>query len=144
MTAHSLKRSAAGHAGTAVALLAGMVLLAGCSTLGLGDRDAASPAYGKSLQAHVTEHWTPDFYSGDIAGLEVLARLQMNPDGTVAAEPELTVANNSGQTDATVRAYVDSVRQAIRRSQPFPLSADAYDEWRVIELRFNLKEESGK
>lgn len=143
MTNHSLKPSSAGRAGARLTLLAGLAMLAGCSASGSGGNEPA-PAYEKALTAHVTGHWTPDLYSGDPAGIVVTARLQMNRDGTVAGEPELTIANNGGQTDAIVQAYVDSVRLAITRSQPFPLAADDHANWRVMELRFNLKEESGK
>lgn len=143
MTNRSLKPSPVARASARVLLIAGLVMLSGCSTLGLGN-DEAAPAYEKALTAHVTRHWTPDLYSGDPAGIVVTARLQMNQDGTVAGDPELTIANNGGQTDAIVQAYVDSVRLAITRSLPFPLAADDHANWRVIELRFNLKEDSGK
>ncbi len=132
------------RAATSLALLAGVIMLAGCSTLGLQGANEASLPHEQALKAHVTGHWTPDLYSGDPAGIIVTARLEMNPDGTVADEPVLSIANNGGQTDAIVQAYVDSVRQAITRSQPFPLSADDHADWRIIELRFNLKEDSGK
>jgi|GEM_PF-6392578 len=97
-----------------------------------------------ALKRHVSENWVvPDVF-GDAKLIHVAAVLKMNPDGTVNGAPEVTVTDDGGQTDATVQAYVDSVRAAIDRSQPFPLPADQYDVWRTIEISFNLKEESGK
>lgn len=99
---------------------------------------------GASLQRHVTDNWVVPEVSGDAERIHVVAVLQMKPDGTVDGAPEVTVMDDGGQTDATVQAYVDSVRAAIVSSQPFPLPADRYDVWRTIEISFNLKEESGK
>lgn len=105
----------------------------------------AEPAdLARSLKSHVTDNWVvPDVF-GDAELIQVTAVLQMNPDGTLNGTPEVTVTDDGGQSDATVQAYVDSVRAAIDRSQPFPLPADQFDVWRTIEISFNLKEESGK
>lgn len=97
-----------------------------------------------ALKRHVSDNWIVSDVPGNPEPIHVVVVLQMHPDGTVDGEPEVSVTDDGGQTDATVQAYIDSVRAAIYRSQPFPLPADQHDVWRTIEIRFNLKEESGK
>ncbi|MDF1734624.1 MAG: hypothetical protein P1U37_05010 [Minwuia sp.] len=99
---------------------------------------------GATLKRHLIDNWAIDDLFGNAELIHVTAVLQMNPDGTVNGPVEVNVTDDGGQTDATVQSYVESVRAAIARSQPFPLPADQYDVWRTIEISFNLKEESGK
>ncbi|MDF1720260.1 MAG: hypothetical protein P1U65_06285 [Minwuia sp.] len=145
MTRDQARQPLARRAGQVTGFIAGIILLAGCSAIGPGGAEKKSTlSHEQAVKSHVTSHWTPDLYSGDPAGIVVMARLQLKQDGTVDGAPDLTVENDGGQTDAIVQAYVDSVRLAITRSEPFPLAADEHALWRLMELRFNLKEDSRK
>lgn len=123
-----------------LALVAALAVLA----FATGDTRAQNPDLGEVLRQHVTKNWIVSDVPGNPEQIHVDVVLQMHPDGTVDGEPEVSVTDDGGQSDATVRAYVQSVRAAIASSQPFPLPADRHDVWRTIEISFNLKEESGK
>lgn len=121
-------------------------LLAGATAVLLSASVAAqeTTSLGETLQRHLADNWVISDVQGRAELVRVTVLLRMNPDGTVDGEPEVTVTDDGGQTAATVATYVQSVRTAIVRSQPFPLPAARYDDWRTIEISFNLKEESGK
>jgi len=123
-----------------LSLVAALALLAFAS----GGAQAQNTGLAETLQQHVTKNWIASDVPGNPELIHVDVVLQMRRDGTVDGEPEVSVTDDGGQSDATVRAYVQSVRAAIASSQPFPLPADRYDVWRTIVISFNLKEESGK
>jgi len=125
-----------------IVMLFATAFLSGCETLGLSGKDAVD--IREQVQARVTNNWSPDLYSGNPALIHVIAVMQMKPDGTLDGDPKVTVMEEGGQTDAIVQSYVESVRSAIAKSEPFPLAAEQYEMWRTIEISFNLKEESGK
>lgn len=120
--------------------------LAGAGALMLVSAAPAQEAaeLGQTLRRHVADNWVISDVQGRAELVRVTVLLRMNPDGTVNGEPEVTVTDDGGQTAATVETYVQSVRAALVSSQPFPLPAERYDDWRTIEISFNLKEESGQ
>jgi hypothetical protein len=92
------------------------------------------------LKARVSKCFTPPAGVEDAPGLEILMRLALKPNGTLAVEPALIRAPAllSGPP------LVESAKRALRQCQPYSsLPADKYKDWKVLDLTFTLAGPSG-
>lgn len=65
------------------------------------------------------------------SGLNVTLSVSMSPDGSVNGTPQVVAADASSAGQAIARA----AQRAVMQCGPYTmLSADAYDEWRQIEV----------
>ena len=78
-------------------------------------------------------------------GLIVTVRVFLNPDGTVAREPEL-IGNQrwSLEQDPFYRTAAESAVRAIKRCQPFQMPVEKYASWRELELTFDPRDMLGR
>lgn len=75
------------------------------------------------------------------ASVTVTLAFELTRDGRVAGN-EVIMIGNSGGTPAAVQAAYESARRAVLRCQSdgFPLPAEKYDQWRLVEMTFNPAE----
>ena len=86
--------------------------------------------------------WSPPVGAKDAANLIVRIRIQLNPDGSLRAPPELI--DRSRLEDNFWRAAADSALRAVHRCSPLRnLPPGKYERWREIELTFNPREMLG-
>lgn len=102
----------------------------------LGDTTGTSARLSRSeidgLAGRVRKYW--NLLPSDInSGKTVVLRLSLNRDGTVNGIPEVVSADPSPEGAAIARAAQRAVVAATQEG-PFTLSADAYDQWRQLEL----------
>ena len=64
------------------------------------------------------------------SGLNVRLMVSLNPDGTVNGTPAIISADASPAGGAVARA----AQRAVVNCGPYRLSAEAYDEWRQIDV----------
>lgn len=72
--------------------------------------------------------------------VRIVLRVAFQRDGTLAAEPLLIEASASAKGPALMRSAMD----ALAKCQPYAmLSADRYDQWRMLDLSFSPKDFKG-
>jgi outer membrane biosynthesis protein TonB len=72
--------------------------------------------------------------------VRIVLRVAFQRDGTLAAEPLLIEASASAKGPALMRSAMD----ALTKCQPYVmLSADRYDQWRMLDLSFSPKDFKG-
>ena len=86
--------------------------------------------------------WNPPVGARDAADLVIRVRIALNPDGSLAAAPELI--DQSRMSDTFWRAAAESALRAVHKCQPLQdLPSSKYQRWRLIDLTFNPKEMLG-
>jgi hypothetical protein len=84
--------------------------------------------------------WVVD--QGSLASsVTVTLAFELTRDGRVAGN-EVVMIGNSGGTPGAIQAAYESARRAVLRCQSggFPLPADKYEQWRLVEMTFNPAE----
>ncbi len=128
--------------GTIVVLLAivfSLTLLATTPATNLHTRLSKSKANLTSdeiakLKARLSVCWIPPVGITSAQGLNLLVRIELNPDGSLSAKPELqrVPASLSGP------ALVESAMRALQQCQPYSfLPASKYEQWRILDLSFS-------
>jgi len=107
------------------------------SSRNLGSR--VSRTLQDAIGQQVAKCWNVDVGTKGIEELSVDIRAFMRPDGTVERAEIVDAGRYAG--DAFYKATADRALRAVlnSRCQPFPLPADAYDEWSVIIFAFDPK-----
>jgi outer membrane biosynthesis protein TonB len=86
--------------------------------------------------------WNPPVGAREAENLVIRVRIALNPDGSLAAAPELI--DRSRLNDTFWRAAADSALRAVHKCQPLQdLPSSKYQRWRLIDLTFNPKEMLG-
>jgi colicin import membrane protein len=81
--------------------------------------------------------WTPPPGVDRTTNLQVIIRVQLKSDGSVAKPPDIV----SGPASALGPPMAESARRAILSCQPFKmLSPEHYDQWKDIEITFDPRE----
>jgi len=99
----------------------------------LGDTGGTSARLSRSeidgLVTQIKGCW--NLLPSDIrSGLNVRLMVSLNPDGSVNGMPQVIAADASSAGGAVARA----AQRAVMACGPYRLSADAYDEWRQIDV----------
>jgi hypothetical protein len=90
---------------------------------------AVSPAALDRLRSRIRENWLAVPNS-----LVLSVHVRLNPDGTLAGEPEVLTPGQG----AIYKAARESLIRAIKRGQPYDmLSKATYDRWKEIEITFD-------
>jgi hypothetical protein len=85
------------------------------------------------MKAHVMKCWVPPKGVTSTERVKVVIRVAFAPSGAIAGEPTLVEATASPAGPALVQ----SAMRAIRQCQPYNfLPANAYKEWKVLDLSF--------
>jgi hypothetical protein len=112
---------------------------------------AAPPRLGESMTVseldlihqQIERYWSPPAGARDAGDLVVLIRIQLNPDGSLRAQPELVDRSRLGED--FWRAAAESALRAVRRSEPLRnLPPGKYEQWRDIDFTFNPKDMMGR
>jgi len=92
-----------------------------------------------ALRARLANLWNPPAGAPNPEDLVVQIRIQLTPDGRLAAPPTvLTSANGKGPLFAAAR---DSAARAVFRGQPFDmLKPEHYEQWKDIEITFDPRD----
>jgi hypothetical protein len=86
------------------------------------------------FKAQVSKCWVAPDVPSD-AGLNVVIRVALQPDGSLGAEPELVLAPAS----VSGPLLVERAKQALQQCQPYSsLPPDKYQDWMRLELGFSV------
>ena len=119
-----------------VVVAATAIALASCRAQGPGDPRLVEIRAFKTRLSSLWEIPADVSYPEELI---VTIRIQLNPDGTLAAPPKVT---KSGSSPVAIAAR-DSALRAIQRSQPFTmLKPENYEFWKDIEIVFDLPRRS--
>jgi hypothetical protein len=92
------------------------------------------------FKAQVSKCWVVPAGVPSTRGFDVLIRIALKPDGTLRTKPELIRAPAS----LAGPPLVDSAKQALQKCQPYAtLPADRYQDWKILELTFNVQGPAG-
>jgi hypothetical protein len=110
-------------------------------TVALGAPSATAARLTQSeldaLRARLAQLWNPPAGARNPQELVVQVRMQLKPDGTLAAPPMVL---STGQTPMFMAAR-DSAVRAVFRGQPFDmLKPENYEQWKDIEVTFDPRD----
>ena len=109
------------------------------ASLGLPNASAAQMSLSEldALRQRLARLWTPPAGAKDPQELVVQVRIQLKPDGTLAAAPTPLNRGNS----ALFVAARDSAMRAVYRGQPYDmLKPEHYELWKDIEVTFDPRD----
>ena len=109
------------------------------ASLGLPNAAAAQMSLSEldALRQRLARLWTPPAGAKDPQELVVQVRIQLKPDGTLAAAPTPLNRGNS----ALFVAARDSAMRAVYRGQPYDmLKPEHYELWKDIEVTFDPRD----
>jgi len=95
------------------------------------------------LRSRLRDNWSPNHGAPGVERMQVLIRIFLNRDGTLARPPRVVDGFDAGQSAPVFNAFSESAMRAVHKSQPFPLPPEKYENWREIEINFNLREMYG-
>jgi colicin import membrane protein len=94
-----------------------------------------------ALRARLAQLWSPPAGASNPDELVVLIRIQLRPDGTLAAPPQVISSGNGHSNSPLYMASRDSAARAVLRGQPFDmLKPEHYDQWKDIEITFDPRD----
>ena len=82
-------------------------------------------------------HWNAP-QGVDVEKLVTIVRFQLNPDGSLAGEPQ--VVSQSGRTDANAAQmgrHAELAIRAVKLAAPFNLPKEYYKYWKSVDSRFD-------
>ncbi len=93
-----------------------------------------------ALRRRLSSCWNPPAGAAEVANLKVVIRVLFNPDGSVAAPPQLV----AGTASSYGPAMAESATRAVLTCQPFTmLRPEHYEQWKDIEITFDPREMFG-
>jgi hypothetical protein len=105
------------------------------SVRGVGAQSAMTATEIDALRAQLRKCWNVPVGAPDPSALVFRMRIFLNPDGSVASQPELI--DQGGLADPYFRAAVDSAKRAVLMCSPFQLPPEKYDTWNDITITFD-------
>ncbi len=111
------------------------------SIAGAGAQSAMTASEIDAFKSQLRKCWNVPVGAPDPAALVFRVRIFLNPDGTVAAAPELI--DQGGLADPYFRAAVDSAKRAVHMCSPFQLPAEKYSAWNDITVTFDPTKMAG-
>ena len=113
------------------------------AAIGAGDAMTASEI--DLLRAQMYRCWRAPLDAPDPAKLKVTVRARLNPDGTLAAPPEVLNAGQISRSgDPFWRAAADNARRAVIKCQPYRLPPEKYALWRETIMHFDATDVLGQ
>ncbi|WP_416899083.1 MAG: TonB C-terminal domain-containing protein [Minwuia sp.] len=95
------------------------------------------------LRRRLSKNWSPNHGAPGVERMQVIIRIFLNPDGTLTGRPQVIDGFDAGQSAEMFNAFSESAIRAVQKSEPFPLPPEKYQDWREIEINFNLREMQG-
>jgi hypothetical protein len=93
-----------------------------------------APGFIARFKAQVRKCFVPLADPPDTPDFATEIRIALRPNGTLAADPEMTFA----PAIPNGRVLMERAKQAVRQCQPYSfLPADKYADWRIIDLIFS-------
>lgn len=102
---------------------------------GVGAQSAMTATEIDALRAQLRKCWNVPVGAPDPSALVFRMRIFLNPDGSVAAPPELI--DQDSTADPYFTAAVDSARRAVLMCSPFQLPPEKYEAWNDITITFD-------
>lgn len=105
-------------------------------------RAGLTPEEVAAFKARLRKCWSLPADVTDVDRIQVVLRLALRPNGTLASDPDLvsvTAAGSPGAPDV-----VKSALKAVRQCQPYGmLPAAKYKEWKLLDLNVSPREMAG-
>lgn len=95
------------------------------------------------LRHRLRENWSPNHGAPGVESMQVVIKILLKPDGTLAAPPRVIDGFDAGQSRDVFGAFSDSAVRAVYKSQPLPLPQEKFQDWQEIEINFNLRDMYG-
>lgn len=92
-----------------------------------------------ALRARLASCWNIQLAPPDPEDMRVRVKMYLNPDGTLAQQPEVVEA----RSNQYAQSAAESALRAVRRCAPYNLPAEKYDSWREIVVTFDPREMFG-
>lgn len=90
-----------------------------------------------ALASAMRRCWNPPIAAMSAEGLTVRLMVSLNPNGSVAGQPQIL----SAITDDLVRSTALAAQRAVQQCGPYTmLPADKYDEWRQVDVTFDPRD----
>lgn len=96
-----------------------------------------------ALRNQMKRCWTVQAGAANPEDLIVTVRIYLNPDGSLAREPQLVEQGRLASGDPSFRVAAEAALRAVRMCQPYQLPVEKYSDWRDIEMRFDPREMLG-
>lgn len=100
---------------------------------------AAISALNGAISRQLKPHWASP-QGVDVELLVTKVRFRLNPDGSLAGEPQ--VLGTTGQTAANaaqVKRHQEQAVRAVKLAAPFNLPEDLYNSWKVVTTNFDRR-----
>jgi hypothetical protein len=96
-----------------------------------------------AIRDQVRPCWSSPSYAANAKDLSVLINVELNQDGTLAADPEIVKypANASGV--AAAGAAIRAIKRCVTAQAPLKLPPNLYASWRELEINFDPSEMAG-
>ena len=95
-----------------------------------------------AFKAHLRKCWSLSPGVADADRIQVVLRLALKPNGTLASDPDLVSVSAAGSPGAP--DVVKSALKAVRQCQPYGmLPAAKYKEWKLLDLNVSPREMAG-
>ncbi len=92
-----------------------------------------------ALRARLAQCWSPPIGWTDPAEVRVILMLSLNPDGSVAGDPQVLERPNGRYEQAAP----ESALRAVRRCAPYALPPEKYESWKQVKITFDPTEMGG-
>jgi hypothetical protein len=110
---------------------------------GQGNQSLVTADLADALKSQIARCWNSTSFSGapNANDLVVDFDLKLNPDGTVASQPQLSANTAAAMGNPYTRAAAEAAIRAIYECAPYNLPAKRYSDWREINpFRFDPRE----
>jgi len=112
---------------------------------GIGAQTAMTADLQDAMLSQIRQCWSPPVGAPHPEELVVEFELFLNPDGSVAQPPQLSVESQSAVSrDSFTRAAAEAARRAIYTCAPYKLPGNRYNDWRDIALTFDPRQMMGQ
>ncbi len=92
-----------------------------------------------ALRSRLAQCWSPPIGWTDPSEVRVILMLSLNPDGSVAGDPQILERPNGRYEQAAP----ESALRAVRRCAPYTLPPDKYESWKQVKITFDPIEMGG-
>jgi outer membrane biosynthesis protein TonB len=92
-----------------------------------------------ALRSRLAQCWSPPIGWTDPAEVRVVLLISLNPDGSVASEPEVMQRPDGRYAQPAA----ESALRAVRRCAPYALPAEKYESWKQVKVTFDPTEMGG-
>jgi len=97
----------------------------------------------EAIRRHFQSCWVLPVGLRDLPDMVVRVRFELSPDGALRTKP--MVVEQSRMRSREFRAMADSALRAVHECTPLKRLPEAiYEQWREIELAFDLKDPPGR